>query len=103
MPRKIDQEVRLRAVRLVTEHRSEYSSETQIRSQVAESLGVSQESVRRWVQQHQVDTGMIGGVTTEEREEIRRLKSENARLREVNAILRSATIFLAGELDPRNR
>lgn len=95
MSRKIDQEVRLRAVRLVTEHRSEYSSETQVRAQVAESLGVSQESVRRWVTQHQIDTGMIGGVTTEEREEIRRLKSEVARLREINAILRSATIFFA--------
>ena len=31
------------------------------------------------------------------------LKAENKRLREDNEILRSATVFFAGELDPRNR
>ncbi|UAJ81767.1 IS3 family transposase (plasmid) [Leifsonia sp. ZF2019] len=100
MPRKIDPIVRSRAVRLVTEHRSEYTSETAVRAQVAESLGVSQESIRRWVQQHEIDAGAVDGVTTIEREEMRRLKSENARLREVNAILRSAANFLRGGTRP---
>ena len=36
-------------------------------------------------------------------EEIKRLKAENKRLREANEILRKASIFFAGELDPRNR
>ena len=35
--------------------------------------------------------------------EIKRLKAENARLREDVAILRAATTFFVGELDPRNR
>ena len=43
------------------------------------------------------------GVTGAELEEIKRLKAENRRLREDVAILRAATTFFAGELDPRNR
>lgn len=41
MPRKVDPELRSRAVRLATEHRSECSSATAVRVQVAESLGVT--------------------------------------------------------------
>ena len=42
-------------------------------------------------------------MSTAESEEIRKLKAENRRLREDVAILRAATSFFAGELDPRNR
>ncbi|MCY0932522.1 transposase [Streptomyces sp. H27-H1] len=103
MPKKIDAALRSQAVRLVTEHRSEYSSERALHIQVADSLGVSRESVRRWVTQYEVDAGQVAGVSTGEREELRRLRAENKRLREVNEVLKSATIFFAGELDPRNR
>ena len=64
---------------------------------------MGKESLRRWVIQAQVDTGERGGVTTNEQSEIKRLKAENRRLREDVAILRAATSFFAGELDPRNR
>ncbi|MFE6848934.1 transposase [Streptomyces sp. NPDC057686] len=103
MPKKIDPALRSQAVRLVTRHRSEYSTEWAVHVQVAESLGVSRESVRRWVAQHEIDTGLAAGVTSDEREELRRLRAEVKRLREVNEVLKSATIFFAGELDPRNR
>ncbi len=103
VPKKIDPALRSQAVRLVTQHRSEYSTERAVHVQVAESLGVSRESVRRWVAQHEIDTGVAAGVTSDEREELRRLRAENKRLREVNDVLKSATIFFAGELDPRNR
>ncbi|MZE55897.1 transposase [Streptomyces sp. SID5770] len=103
MPKKIDPTLRSQAVRLVTQHRSEYSTERAVHVQVAESLGVSRESVRRWVAQHEVDTGVAAGVTSDEREELRRLRAENKRLREVNEVPKSATILFAGELDPRNR
>ncbi|MGW8356499.1 transposase [Streptomyces wedmorensis] len=103
MPKKIDVALRSQAVRLVTEHRSEYSSERALHIQVADSLGVSRESVRRWVMQYEVDAGQVAGVSTDDREELRRLRAENKRLREVNEVLKSATIFFAGELDPRNR
>ena len=53
--------------------------------------------------QAQVDTGDRDGITTQEQAEVKRLKAENRRLREDVAILRAATTFFAGELDPRNR
>lgn len=42
-------------------------------------------------------------MSTAESEEIRRLKVENKRLAEANAILRAASIFFAGEPDSRGR
>jgi transposase-like protein len=70
---------------------------------VGAQLGVSRETLRRWVVQAQVDDGIRPGVTTAEAEEIRRLKAEVRRLREANEILKAASIFFAGELDSRNR
>ncbi|WP_078628686.1 hypothetical protein [Streptomyces sp. NRRL F-2664] len=64
MPKKIDAALRSQAVRLVAEHRSEYSSERALHIQVADSLGVSREAVRRWVMQCEVDVGQAAGVTT---------------------------------------
>src|SRR5690606_2086945 len=103
MPKKIDPELRARAVRLVRDHQQEYASPTEAMAAVAKQLGVARESVRRWVAQAEVDAGTRPGVTTEENEEIRRLKAENRRLREDVAVLKAATTFFAGELDPRNR
>ena len=65
--------------------------------------GVSRESVRRWLAQADVDDGTRPGLTSEESAEVKRLKGEVKRLREDNEILRRASIFFAGELDPRNR
>jgi transposase len=50
-----------------------------------------------------VDSGDRPGVSTEDSIEIKKLKAENKRLREDVEILRAATVFFAGELDPRNR
>ncbi len=50
-----------------------------------------------------IDAGDAPGVTTGDNEEIRRLRKEIKRLRESNEILKAATVFFAGELDPRNR
>lgn len=103
MPKKIDAELKARAVRLVMEHRGEYPNLTAASLAVAKQLGVGKESVRRWVIQADVDAGRREGLTTEESEEIKRLKAENRRLREDVAILKAATSFFVGELDPRNR
>ncbi len=54
MPKMIDPELKARAVRLVTEHVSEYPSLTAAAAAVAKQLGVGKESVRRWVIQAQV-------------------------------------------------
>jgi transposase-like protein len=103
MPKKIDPEVRARAVRLVNEHLSEYSSLTAAAEAVAKQVGVAKESVRRWVLQAQVDAGAREGQTTGESAEIKVLKAKVRRLEEDNAILKAATVFFVGELDPRNR
>jgi len=103
VPKKIDEQLKDRAVRLVTEHQQEYPSVSAACEAVARQVGVGKESVRRWVRQAEVDRGERVGVTSQESEEIRRLKAENRRLREDVAILRAATSFFAGELDPRNR
>ncbi len=81
----------------------EYSSLTGAAAVVAKQLGVGKESVRRWVIQSQVDGGQRAGASTEELAEIKALKAKVRRLEEDNAILKSATVFFAGELDPRNR
>ena len=103
MPKKIDPQLRARCVRLVREHQQEYPSQFAAVTAVARQEGVSKESVRRWLARADVDDGTRPGVTSEESAEVKRLKSENRRLREDNEILRKASIFFAGELDPRNR
>ncbi len=103
MPKKIDPELKARAVRLVLEHRSEYPTMTAAVLAVSRQEGVGKESLRRWVAQAQTDAGDRPGTTTAEQAEIKKLKAENRRLREDVAILKAATSFFVGELDPRNR
>jgi transposase-like protein len=103
MPKKIDPELKVRAVRMVTEHQQEYASLTAASAAVAKRLGVGGESVRRWVLQAQIDSGQCEGPSSAELAEIKALKAAVRRLEEDNAILKAATVFFAGELDPRNR
>ena len=57
-------------------------------SAVAHDLGVSTESLRHWIKQHDIDAGRrADGLTTEERDELRRLRRENRVLREEREIL----------------
>ncbi len=100
MPRKYPEEFRARAVRLVDEAvGTGESSETGAVSRVAERLGVSIESIKRWRRQARVDAGVERGVTSDESAEMRRLRRENLELRRANEILRTASAFFAAELD----
>lgn len=103
MPKKIDPKVKERCVRMVLDHLPEYPSVTAAAEVVAKREGVGKESVRRWVIQAQVDGGQRRGATSEELAEIKELKAKVRRLEEDNEILRRASIFFAGELDPRSR
>ena len=62
-------------------------------TRVARQLGVGVESLRMWVKQAEVDAGSRGGVTTEEHEELVKLRKENFELRRANDILQSAATF----------
>ena len=103
MPKKIDPIVKERCVRQVLEHLPEYPSLTAAAESVARREGLGKETVRRWVVQAQIDGGQRRGATSEELAEIKELKAKVRRLEEDNEILRRASIFFAGELDPRNR
>ena len=102
MPKRIDDEVKARAMRLVSEHQSEYPSLTAAAEAVARQVGVGKESVRRWVIQAQIDGGQRPGATSEGLAEIKALKAENRRLREDVAILKAATSFFVRESNDQN-
>lgn len=103
MPKRIPEETKQRAIRLVLDRLEEYPNLTTACETVSKRLGFDAESLRRWVRQAQVDAGDRQGVSTTESERIRKLERENRELREANAILRDAAVFFAGELDPRKR
>jgi transposase len=94
-------EVRERAVALVSETQSDYGSQWEAIVSVAEKVGVSGESLRRWVRQAEVDVGHRAGTTSADAEALRELRRENRELRRANEILKAAAAFFARELDPR--
>ena len=85
-------EFRREAIRLVRA-----SDEGHPIPKVAKELGITAETLRNWVKQDEIDVGEREGITTEEREELRRLRREVKVLRQEKEILRKATAFFARE------
>ena len=63
--------------------------------EVARDLDLTESSVRRWVEQAEIDEGRRQGLSSDEREELARLRRENRVLREERDILKRATAFFA--------
>jgi len=94
-PRKYSDE--LRAVRL-------YFESNRPIAHVAQDLGIHKEALRQWVRQAEADRGVRRDLLkTDEREELKRLRRENAELKRANAILKDASVYFAQELDPTRR
>ena len=96
-------EVRERAVRMVLEHVGGYDSQWAAISSVAQKLGMTAETLRKWVRRAEIDGGLRSGVTTEERARVKELERENRELRRANEILKAAAAFFGAELDRKQK
>lgn len=97
--KRYPQEMRERAVRLVFEHQDEYDSQWAAITSVATKLGMTPETLRKWVRRAEIDEGQRPGLTTTERERLKELEKENKELRRANEILKAAAAFFGAELD----
>ncbi|MBX7555154.1 transposase [Streptomyces sp. tea 10] len=68
---------------------------------IARELGISSESLRGWYRQAKADQGegRPDELTTQEREELRRLRRQNAEQATTIEVLRKAAVFFAKESD----
>jgi len=104
MPRtsRFSPEVQERAVRMVLDHADQHESQWAAIRSVAEKLGCTPETLRRWVRQTERDHGKRPGLTTDERQRLKQLERENFELRRANEILKKASAYFAqAELDRR--
>ena len=93
-------EIRERAVRMVLEQQTEHSSQWATIQSIAFKLGCTSETLRRWVRQAERDQGIRNGMTSDDRERLKKLERENRELKRANEILRKASAFFAqAELD----
>ena len=90
-------------IRLVGEHAGEYPTQWAAIKAVSGRLGMSTETLRKWLRQAEVDEGAAPGVTSAESAEIRELRRKNRELEQTIEILKAATSFFARECDPRLR
>ena len=79
MPVKYDQETKAKAIRLVREHAGDYPSEYAAITAVARRLGMTAETLRKWIRQAEIDEGQAPGVTSEATREIRELSGSKIR------------------------
>jgi transposase len=103
MPSKYEASTKAKAVRLVREHAGDYPTEWAAITAVSGRLGMSAETLRKWIRQAGVDEGTAPGVTSSESAEIRELRRKNRELEQTIEILKAATSFFVRECDPRPR
>jgi transposase len=87
---------------MVLEHQKEHDSQWAAITSIAEKIGCTAETLRKWVRQAERDAGARPGLTTEERQRLKQLEREVFELRRANEILKKASAYFAqAELDRR--
>ena len=94
MPKRFPKEFKDDVVRVAR-------SGTFAHEEIAHDFQISTASVRRWVDQANVDDGLKDGLTTAEQEEMVRLRRANRRLEMENEILRRAAAYFARDALPK--
>ncbi|MDR1427662.1 MAG: transposase [Bifidobacteriaceae bacterium] len=105
MPQRYPEQVKDRAIKMVLPHLDEYPSVYAAARALAPRLGVGPETLRRWVvaASQSPRSAAEAEAAKAESKRVRDLEKENRDLRAANEILKAASIFFAGELDPRRR
>jgi transposase len=99
---KFSPEVRERAVRLVQEHRGEYSSLWAAVESIAPKIGCVPQTLLDWVKREEADGSQRDSLSICERDRLKQLERENKELRRANEILKTVSAFFAqAELDRR--
>ena len=89
-------ELQEQLVRLVREGRTP--------EELAREYEPTAQAIRNWVKQADLDSGTrTDGLKTEEREELARLRRENARLKEEREILSKAAAWFAQETEKKSK
>jgi len=93
-------EVRARAVRMVLENESDYSSRWAAITSISAKIGCVPQTLSSWVKRREVDSGTRAGVPTDMADKMKALEREVRELRQANEILRKASAdFAQAELD----
>ena len=100
---RYDASTKAKAIRLVGEHAGDYPTQWAAMKAVSGRLGMSTETLRKWIRQAGIDEGAAPGVSSSESAEIRELRRKNRELEQTIEILKAATSFFARECDPRLR
>ena len=66
-------------------------------AQIAKDLGIADSGLRRWMKQADIDEGKSEGLTSDEREELVRLRREKRTLEMEVEILKRASAYFARE------
>ena len=100
---RYDASTRAKAIRLVREHAGDYPAQWAAIKAFSGRLGMSTETLRKWIGQAEVDEGTAPGVSCAGSAEIRELRRKNRELGQTIEILKAATGFFTRECDPRQR
>jgi transposase-like protein len=85
---------------MVFEHEHDYRSQWAAICSIAEKIGCTSETLRRWVRRAERDQGRREGPSPDEQARIKALERENRELRRANEILRLASAYFA-QAEPR--